>query len=69
LIGLAIGKQTPTQLQGVDLDKRLLWQIEQFFVSYNKLDGKKFRVLGTHGPKKAKDLVRKAFKAYEKKVK
>src|SRR4051812_20830105 len=24
LIGLAIGKQTPTQLQGVDLDKRLL---------------------------------------------
>lgn len=66
LIGLAIGKQTATDMETVHLDKGMLRQIEYFFISYNKLDGKKFKVLGTGSPKKAKDLVRKAFKKYKK---
>ena len=67
LIGLAIGKQTPAEFEKVTLDQRILWQIEYFFISYNKLDGKKFRVLSTAGPKKAKSLVQKASKAYQAK--
>jgi len=66
IIGLAIGKQTPTDMETVHLDIRMMQQIEYFFVSYNKLDGKKFKVLATEGPKKAKDLVRKAAKEFKK---
>lgn len=59
LVGLAIGKETPTSLESVDLDKRTLTEIENFFVSYNRLAGKKFKVLGKAGPKKALAKIRK----------
>jgi inorganic pyrophosphatase len=36
-----------------DVSKTLLSQIEEFFISYNKQRGKKFRVTGTGRPKKA----------------
>ena len=67
IIGLAIGKQTPTELESMELDERLLWQIEHFFVAYNKLDGKKFTVIKTAGPKKAKEMVQKASKHSKRK--
>jgi len=41
-----------------DLSKRLLDQIEHFFVSYNEAKGKVFRPLGRFGPKRAIELVR-----------
>jgi inorganic pyrophosphatase len=66
LIGLAIGKETPTFLEQMKLDKKTLFEIEYFFSSYNKLDGKKFKILGLAGPKKADGLVRKASKTYQK---
>jgi len=43
-----------------DLDKRLLCEIEEFFVSYQRLRGKKFKVLGILGPKEAEKLVRES---------
>jgi inorganic pyrophosphatase len=69
LIGVAIEKQTPASLQDMDLDKRTLSEIEYFFVSYNKLAGKKFRVCGKSGPKKALEIVRRCEKNCEKEFK
>ena len=35
------------------MGKTLLAQLEEFFVSYNKQRGKKFKISGTGGPRKA----------------
>src|SRR6266576_1343944 len=37
----------------IDVSLTLLSQVEAFFVSYNKQRGKKFKITGTGGPKKA----------------
>jgi inorganic pyrophosphatase len=41
-------------------------EIEQFFVSYNALDGKKFTPLGWHGPKRAQALLEQGIVATAK---
>jgi len=43
-----------------DLDKRLLEEIEHFFVSYNQLSDKKFKILGLRGPKAAAKCLERA---------
>jgi inorganic pyrophosphatase len=65
LLGLAISKETPTSLESFELDKKTRGEIEYFFTTYNKLDGKKFKVLGKAGPKKARAMVRQAVKNVE----
>lgn len=45
-----------------DLDKDRLNEIEQFFVSYNRVRGKKFKILNLGGPKKADSLAQQAMK-------
>ena len=54
---------TKTRNQFSDVSKTLLDQVEEFFVSYNKQRGKKFRVKGTGGPKKAIDFLKSGIKA------
>ena len=49
-----------------DLNDNLLDEIEHFFVSYNESRGKKFKVLGRHGPKRALELVMQAEKRKRK---
>jgi len=48
----------------------MLSQLEEFFISYNKQRGKKFRITGTGGPKKAikflKDGIKKQMNAKKK---
>jgi inorganic pyrophosphatase len=66
LVARAIGKQTPTSMESLDLDKKTLSEIEYFFVSYNKLSDKKFKITGRGGEKKAVAAVRKC-KVKEKK--
>jgi inorganic pyrophosphatase len=44
-----------------------LAQIEEFFVSYNKLRGKKFKVTGQSGPERALTLLKKGAKEFGKK--
>jgi len=46
-----------------DMNQALLSQLEEFFVSYNKQRGKKFRILDTSGPKKAIRVVKAGIKA------
>jgi len=47
-----------------DLDENLVGQIEQFFVSYNAAEGKRFKPVGRHGPHTAEKLVQKGAKRY-----
>jgi inorganic pyrophosphatase len=50
-----------------ELKPSLLKQLEEFFVSYNKLHGKKFKVTNVGGPKRALALIRQGMKAFEEK--
>ena len=54
LLGVAIHSYDHEHLETIDdVSKTLLSQLEEFFVSYNKQRGKKFRITGTGGPRKA----------------
>jgi inorganic pyrophosphatase len=50
-----------------EISPSLLTQIEEFFVSYNKLRGKKFKVTGHGGPQRAVTLIKKGGKEFDKK--
>ena len=50
-----------------ELAPSMLKQLEEFFVSYNKLHGKKFKVTNVGGPKRALALIKQGIKAFEDK--
>ena len=50
-----------------ELNPSILDQLEQFFVSYNKLRGKKFKLENQAGPKRAMAVIKKGIEAFEKK--
>ncbi|MBV9764468.1 MAG: inorganic diphosphatase [Acidobacteriaceae bacterium] len=52
-----------------EVNKSLLDQVDEFFLSYNKSRGKKFKVKGRHGPKRAAELVELGMKAFQKQEK
>lgn len=52
-----------------DLGDRRVEEIEQFFVSYNRVNGKKFEIIGVHGPKRAGELARAGMKEKRKRKK
>jgi inorganic pyrophosphatase len=65
LIGVAIHSYDHESMESIDdLPKTFLSQLEEFFVSYNKQRGKKFRVIGTGGPKKAVKVLKAAMRTY-----
>jgi inorganic pyrophosphatase len=45
----------------------VLKQLEEFFVSYNRLHGKKFKVTNLGGPKRALALIQKGIKTFDEK--
>jgi inorganic pyrophosphatase len=49
------------------MSKTLLDQLEEFFVSYNKQCGKKFKITGTGGPKKAIRFLKEGMRAQKAK--
>lgn len=60
LVAAAIESQSYGSLNTIkDLDKEKLKEIALFFVNYNKIEGKKFKLLGNKGPKKAINLIHK----------
>src|SRR5688500_18984142 len=64
LVGVAVHSYSHEQAQSIDdLSKNLLAQVQEFFVSYNKQRGKRFKVTGTGGPKKAFKFVQKGVAA------
>jgi inorganic pyrophosphatase len=65
LLGVAVHSYDHEDLESIgDVSKTLLDQIEEFFVSYNKQRGKKFKVTGTGGPSKAVKFLKNGIKAH-----
>ncbi len=63
LLGVAIHSYDHENITTIDdVSKTQLSQLEAFFVSYNKQRGKKFRVTGTGGPKKAIGFLKNGIK-------
>jgi inorganic pyrophosphatase len=70
LLGVAVHSYQHEDLKSIDdVSKTLLSQVEEFFVSYNKQRGKKFKITGTDGPKKAIAFLREGIRAQKKKAK
>ena len=68
LLAVAIHSYSHDDVSSIDdLSKTFLQQVEQFFVSYNKLRGKKFKIRGCGGPKRALAVIHKGIKAFKKK--
>jgi inorganic pyrophosphatase len=49
-----------------DFDQQMLDEIERFFGSYNKQTGKKFKLIGFHGPHRAVSLAKRGMKRFAK---
>lgn len=63
LIGVAVKSRTDSDYKTLDdLSKKLVDEIEHFFVSYNAAKGKKFKPLGCHGPERAQRLVKRSMR-------
>src|SRR5579862_6646279 len=63
LLGVAIHSYDHEDINTIDdVSETLLSQLEEFFVSYNKQRGKKFRITGTGGPKKAIKFLKNGIK-------
>jgi inorganic pyrophosphatase len=67
LLGVAIHSYDHEDLESIkDVSKTLLEQLEEFFISYNKQRGKKFKVTGTGGPEKALKFLKAGMQAHKK---
>jgi len=70
LLGAAIHSYDHENLDSIkDVSKTLLEQLEEFFISYNKQRGKKFKVTGTGGPEKAMKFLKAGMQAHKKESK
>ena len=52
-----------------DVSATLMSQVEEFFPSYNKQRGKKFKILGTSGPRRAIMCIKNGIQAHKNKKK
>ena len=46
-----------------DLPEQLIHEIAEFFQTYHRIQGRKFRVLGMHGPQRARELLQESRRA------
>jgi inorganic pyrophosphatase len=70
LIGVAIHSYSHQDVRSInEVNSSLLDQVEQFFVAYNKGRGKKFKVTGRRGPKRASELIEEGQRSFEQKKK
>jgi inorganic pyrophosphatase len=67
LLGVAVHSYNHENLESIsDVSSTLLDQLEEFFISYNKQRGKKFKVTGTGGPRKAIGFLKAGIRAHKK---
>ena len=67
LLGVAVHSYDHEDLDSInDVSKTMLDQLEEFFISYNKQRGKKFKVTGTGGQKKALQFLKDGIQAHKK---
>jgi len=70
LVGVAVHSYQHEDLESIeDVSKTLLDQVEEFFVSYNKQRGKKFKITGLGGPKRAIKFLKAGIGAHKKAAK
>src|SRR5580704_14026718 len=63
LIAVATHAHVHSEVKSIsELDKKVVDEIEHFFVYYNERRGKKFKPLGRFGPKRASKLVKQTMK-------
>ncbi len=68
LIGVAVHSYSHENIHSIaEVNKSLLDQVQEFFVSYNKSRGKKFKVTGVHGPSRAVKRLQTAIDAHKSK--
>lgn len=68
LVAVAVHSYSHENLQRIgDVQKSILNQVEEFFISYNKSRGKKFKVTGVHGPSRAVKRLQRAIDAEKNK--
>jgi inorganic pyrophosphatase len=66
LLGVTVHSYDHEHLKSIgEVSTTLLNQVEEFFVSYNHQRGKKFRITGTGGPKKAIKFLRSGIRAHK----
>jgi inorganic pyrophosphatase len=64
LIGVALHSYSHENIRSVtEMNQSIREQVEEFFVSYNKSRGKKFKVVSVGGPSKAIKRLKKAIDA------
>jgi inorganic pyrophosphatase len=67
LIAIAVHSYNHERIRSIsEINQSIIDQVGEFFVSYNKSRGKKFKVTGTHGPSRALKLVEEGIKQFEK---
>ena len=67
LLGVAVHSYDHEDLKSIsEVGETLLSQLEEFFIAYNKQRGKKFKVTGTGGPRKAVSFLQKGIRKYRK---
>ena len=70
LLGVAIHSYEHEGVETIDdVSRTLMSQLEEFFVSYNKQRGKKFKILGTSGPRRAIKCIKDGMQAHKNKNK
>jgi inorganic pyrophosphatase len=68
LVAVPVKARTYSDCKSVkDLNEHRLNEIQQFFVSYNRIRGKKFKLLGLRGASKAETIAREGMATYCKK--
>jgi inorganic pyrophosphatase len=70
LIGVATHSYAHEDLTSIkDVSKTVMNQVEEFFVSYNKQRGKKFKITGTGGPRSALKALKDGIRGHRMKEK
>ncbi len=68
LIGIAVHSYNHEHIHSIsEINKSVIEQVGEFFVTYNKSRGKRFKVTGTHGPSRAMKLVSEGIKSFDRK--
>jgi inorganic pyrophosphatase len=68
LIAVAVHSYNHENIRSIsEINKSIIDQVGEFFVTYNKSRGKRFKVIGTHGPSRAMKLVEEGIKNFKKK--
>jgi inorganic pyrophosphatase len=67
ILGVAVHSYDHEDLHSIkEVNKTLLGQLQEFFISYNKQRGKKFKVTGQRGPKQAIAFIQAGIQARRK---